>query len=169
MVDNRTPTIKSKIVMKDLGDPRLIATLPENQNKLVLGSIIGSATDIITRTSDQGEVLTGLRGSFEAMPMDEKKDVVRADTLWLQSSATKMITDVLMDAEGNIASGGVKFGFEVAVVKATNPLGYTWSLQPMIKPAADDPLNTLRAQLLSGSVVPAAPALEKPKEPAKAK
>ena len=55
-----------------------------------------------------------------------------------------------VDGEGAVvrdAVSSVRLAYTVSIIKADNPAGYSWKLQPLIEAAANDPLSELRSLL----------------------
>src|SRR5665213_4082330 len=96
-----TTSMKSKLVPKDLGNPKIVLTLPSGQDKYILGTIIGIASDIFTRTDPQMKTYEGLKGSFEGTPADKTKDVVQSGVLYLPSGIHELIADTLKTLDAN--------------------------------------------------------------------
>lgn len=158
--------VKAKIVAKDVGNPKLIATLPDNENKLVLGAIIGIARDFKSKV-DQRDLKEYwfFTGDFEAVPAEAGKDVTRSGVLYLPTGIQELISNALYDAQGERLTDAVQFAFEVSVVKATNAQGYSWAFEPKMQAAPNDPLAELRAL----AAPKPAPAIEPPKPEAEKK
>lgn len=138
-----TTTIKSKLVFKDLGEPALVKALPEGQDKMLLGSIIGIADGIkLAKGPDGVSQFEGLKGTFEGVPADPKRDTVRSGVAFLGDAFQADILALLKDENGPET---VSFAYEVWVVKAKNPAGYSWALAPKMPAAEADPLSSMRA------------------------
>lgn len=136
-------TIKSKLVFKDLGEPALVKTLPEGQTKLMLGTIIGIADGIkIAKGPDGVSAFEGLKGTFEGVPADPTKDTVRSGVTFLGDAFQ---ADIVALLKSDDAPESVSFAYEVWVVKAANPAGYSWALAPKMKATEADPLSAMRA------------------------
>jgi len=162
----RGTTVLSKIVLKSLGAPAAVLA-DENVNQAKLGTIFGKATSIkISKAPDQMTIFKGLSGTFEAIPADEKRDIVRSGVLFLGEAFDGDMIAALEaeDEEGNsTAPDAINFAFEIWVQRAKNAAGYSWALKPLMKQAESDPLAEIR-KLVSGSVTqaPQAPQLEAP-------
>lgn len=139
--------IKSKLTIKDLDNPKKGAGLDEVGQKVVLGTLIGIATDTFTKTNETGDTMTGLRGQFRGIPANAERPTVEAGILWLPESVTELIESQLYDEEGNRAAASVSFGYEVSSVRATNAAGYSFSFRPLQEPTNDDPLSRLAVEL----------------------
>lgn len=136
---------QTKIVFKSVGDPKkALALMPENENKAVLGTIMGIATKEITRKGSDGvTIMPGLGGSFEAMSVDPTKDTVQSGVCFMPEAFQGPILDILRSDE----NAQVKFAAEISIVRATNPQGYSWQCESLLPPAATDPLTEMRAQI----------------------
>lgn len=142
--------LKNKVVLKDVGNPKAVTMLPDGQTKLLLGTIIGIASGTVERKAADGlTTFTGLKGSFEAVPANADNDTVQGGVCFLPESFQGPIEDMLADD-----ADSVKFAFEVYAVKADNPQGYSWAMQPLTEAAQNDPLAELRA-LAPASKAPA--------------
>lgn len=152
-------TIKSKIVPgKDLGNPSAVKSLPEGQNRLVLGIVFGEVTKLVTRTMPTGQIYEGFGGTFEALPADNKLPPTRSGVLYLPDGFAELIRDPFKKMQEESKSDDndgtdvrLQFGFEVAAVKDGNPQGYSWQYIPLGEPAKADPLATLRQLVLGQS------------------
>jgi hypothetical protein len=152
----RSTTMKAKLVPKDLGNPKRVTTLPEGQNKVVLGTIIGIASDIFTRTDPQQNTYEGLKGSFEGVSSDDTQDIIQSGVLYLPTGMHEMIADVIkqVDDKGERTVASVQFAFEVAAVKASNPQGYSWAIKKLVDETEADPLKELRSIALGNPAKP---------------
>jgi hypothetical protein len=137
--------IKNKIVPKDAGNPKLIANLKDNENKLVLGAIFGIAKDAKTKVDDRTTTeYSFLTGDFSALPADPAGDEVRSGVLYLPDGIRDIVENALFAPDGSRISDSVQFAFEVSVVKANNAQGYSWAFEPKMKASPNDPLAELR-------------------------
>lgn len=154
----RAIVVKSKVVAKDAGNPKKIVNLPEGENQMLLGTVIGIADGIkISKAADGMTEHKGLKGQFEVTPADATLDVVRSGVAFLGESFQADIVKLLEAEDG---PDSVSFGFEIYVVKATNAAGYSWAYRPLMAASEADPLAALRNQLIK----PSAPALAAPKK-----
>ena len=157
----------SKIVGATLGNPKAIHNLPEGQTELLLGRVIGTASDIVMRTVPlTGEQVLGIKGEFEATPADETKDVVQAPVLWLPCDGNELVAKMLYNEKGERIANAVDIAFDIAVFKASNAAGYSWKLKPLFAPAADNPMERLRARIAEATTQQAQLAAPKGKEKA---
>lgn len=137
--------VKSKVVLKDLGEPAAVKLLPEGQDKFMLGTIVGIADRIkLAKLPDGVTTTEGLKGTFEAVPADPAKDTVRSGVCFLGEAFQADILALLKQEDG---PDSVSFAYEVWVVKAKNPAGYQWALAPLMKAEEADPLAAMRALL----------------------
>jgi hypothetical protein len=145
----RKTDIKKTISGKDMLPSRI--KMSDNITRLVLGRLIGIANDITTWTDKEGQILEGLRGKFKYTDNDVTRNVLISSVLWLPAG---MGTDII-DAASEKTTDGVEFGFDLGVVKAENPQGYSWFMTPFHN-AAFDPLATVEARLHNPALVHAA-------------
>jgi hypothetical protein len=80
----------------------------------------------------------------------------------MPSGIQETIMSSLFDAEGNRLSSSVRFAFEVAVIRAANPAGYSWVYSPLLAASAHNPLDAIKAEVAALAVPKPAPALEAP-------
>lgn len=153
-------TIKSKLVFKDLGEPAAVKLLPEGQTKILLGTIVGIADGIkVSKGADGITEFRGLKGTFEGVPADPKRDTVKSGVAFLGDAFQADIIALLDEKDG---PESVSFAYEVWVVKAPNAAGYSWALAPKMPAAANDPLSEMR-KLVTQAPAPAIAAPEKAK------
>ncbi len=141
---DRKKVQRTKLVFKDLGDPKRIAAEKEDVKEILLGTMIGIATDIVERKGPDGvDVFTGLKGSFEAIPTDEEMSIVKSGLTFLPEAFQEPIVAQLSDEDNE---GPVQFACEIWVIRATNPQGYSWQLRGLDDNLEKhDPLDKLRA------------------------
>lgn len=157
--------IKSKLVLKDIGNPKkAAASFSETVKKVPLGIIIGIADKKITRKAANGiDFFEGLGGTFEGRPADETADTVQSGVCFLPEGIqnTMFAQLVTTDDEGREVSTGaqIQFAYRVSVVEASNPQGYSWSFEPLLEPVQSDPLSALRGEIEKKAL----PAPETPK------
>lgn len=158
---NRETSIRSKIVPgKDLGNPKAVTLLPDGQNAVVMGMVLGHVEKIITRTMPTGEIYEGLSGFFEAQPVNVQLPIVQSGICYLPAGFFELVANPLKEAQKDKPGAALDFVFKVEAVKDGNPQGYSWRYTPLLAKASADPLSALRSSA-------GAPALEAPKvEPA---
>lgn len=162
----REISIKSKIVPKDIGNPKGATVLENIGMRHKLGTFFGIASRIVIRTLPTGETFEGLGGTFEAVPADGTKAILRSGITYLPAGIYETIAEQVQteetDAKGEskVVLNEVRFAFDVYTVKATNAAGYEWSFVPLVQVSQSDPLAALRAEV--------APALPAPKTEAPA-
>ena len=137
-----TRSQRSKLVLKDLGNPDLIKTQPESVKRLVLGTLIGIADGFIERTNPKdGEIMEGLSGQFRSVPADEKDDELESGVLFIPDAFHNLIAATLRDMKKNDPNAKVNFAFEVAAIRASNPQGRSWDFKPVIESQSENPLD----------------------------
>lgn len=177
-------------------NPKQSAGFPGGNNEMFLGRLIGAATGVKEALlADQVTKTYGVKGSFAATYIDrtDKDGVVheredeQAGSLFLPESymdpilslfedtyKTDEAGNILKDDKGNDiierkGARGVDIAYDVFVVKADNPAGYSWSLRPLLAPSQSDPLAAIMARIpafTKTGELPAPetkPALEAPK------
>lgn len=135
---------RTKLVLKDLGEPAIIKTQPETVRTYILGTLGGIATGFVERKSPDGlEKYEGLAGQFRSIPSDPEKDELESGVLFLPDAFHGMIATPLKAMLANDPNANLRFAFEVVVVRANNPAGYSWEFKPKIEAAAANPLDEL--------------------------
>lgn len=133
---------RTKITLKDIGEPALVKTLPPAEHQYVLGTLIGIASKFVERNSPDGQdKFEGLGGTFRVIPADPQRDELESGILFIPDAFHNMIASVLRKGQDNDPNFEVKFAFEVSSVKANNAAGYSWDFKPMIENAAENPLD----------------------------
>jgi len=146
MADTRAKAVKAKIVPgTDLGNPKAVTLLPENERRMMMGTVMGYVDKIITRTMPNGEVYEGFSGYFEAIPSNPELPVVQSGVCYFPSGFHNLIAEPLKDAQKTDENARIDFVFEVSAVKSNNPQGYSWEYTPKIASKSSDPLAHLRA------------------------
>lgn len=151
--------IKSKLTVKDLGNPRIAANFEEGSNQRhPLGIIMGIAEKVRTVVDAAGQPFDAILGEFEGIrhtpqKIKDKDDegneyereigIVRAGRLFLPSGIHEMIA-IPLKAEGAVK---IQFGIRVFTVKADNPIGYSYVVEPLYKPETADPLAHIRESI----------------------
>lgn len=138
---SRETVVKGKLVMKDLGNPKRAAALEDgDETSIFLGTIVGMAVGISTRTNDTGEVFEGLKGEFRGIPADENKPIVESGILYLHPG---MFERVAVQFRGDNPARQVGFALEIYTKKANNKAGYEYAFRPIREAEAVDPLAPL--------------------------
>lgn len=153
--------------------PKALLALPEETRELHLGTIVGIATGIKKGKMPDGVTpYEGLAGNFEVVYADASKEHDASGVCYLPDAFMNPILALLKDetnADGEVireAASSVQLAFNVSVVRADNPAGYSWKLKPLIEASQNDPLAKLRELIPAPT---AAPAVEdKSKDKAKA-
>ena len=144
--------IEAKTIVKQssLGHPMAALGADENLNKVILGVIVGIATAVSINEvvdAETGEVkkLASLRGSFRAIPRDEKRPIVTSARLGLPAHILQPIVD-LLSSDSSVAS--VELAWELGVERSKNAAGYSWFGSPLLRHGAD-PLEELQQRMES--------------------
>jgi len=141
--------ILTKMSIKTLGaNPARAKT----ENKSVdLVRIYGIATGLAFKADPKtGDIQVAVTGNFEGVNL-ESNETFRAGVLWLPGGIQELLIGAVdtgtKDANGKPVYNDVKFGFTIAAVPATNPIGYSYSAEQLIDAEKNDPLADLRSAL----------------------
>lgn len=159
-------------------NPKLFFAQPEGTQELLLGRIVGTANGVKNALAQDGVTpMYGLKGSFGAEYTAEGKEDEASGVCFLPEAYMGPMLSLFedeTDGNGEVTRAAVKsldFAYDVFVIKANNPAGYSWSLRPLIEASASDPLAAIRARI--GAPLPklaiAAPAPATGDKPAKTK
>ena len=107
-----------------------------------LYSVVGIATRVINGESDNGPWVA-FGGNFSAVNFSDGVEV-RSSKCFLPDPATDMILSGL--APEDVSS--VQFAFSIGIeVDETSITGYVYTVEPLLAPAENDPLEMLLAQI----------------------
>lgn len=135
---------RTKLVLKDLGEPAIIKTLPETVARHMLGTLAGIATGFVERKSPDGQdKFEGLAGQFRSVPSDPTKDELESGVLFIPDAFHTMIATPLRSMLATDPNANLRFAFEVSVIRAKNAAGYSWDFLPKIEASAANPLDEL--------------------------
>lgn len=132
--------VLNKITLKTIGMQPKPGSVKEN---VLLATIYGIAGGYKIGTSNYGE-FTKFRGDFEAVTSDGK--TFRSGALLLPPTISDMLR-VAIDKAGDDA--GVQFGVEIGVKHSDVPIGYEYTVHPVFKADAADPLAKLRTDIMA--------------------
>lgn len=133
--------------------PKRVGALGDKFTRVQVGTFIGRATDILVRTLPDTSVVEGLKGDFELsrcnIETGEVEAVFRSGVAYLPPGVDEMIKGPVSerDANGKRVNESVAFAFNVFLMKAANPAGYSWEFVPVVQQVNDDPLAALRGQI----------------------
>lgn len=127
-------SIKSKITMKELGNPKVGAGLEKGQVHF-LGRVLGFASGQIQKLSDDGEVLMGLKGTFKATRADGTE--LRSGVLYLPGGIQEAVSEAIPDDDGR-----VQFAFDLFTEPSDNKAGYSYIAKPVFTPKTEDTFLT---------------------------
>lgn len=147
-------SIKAKVTIQDLCNAKKVSAEFEEKkiSETVVGIIYGRADDIVVRAAPDGSKnFEGLRGIFEIVPADPAREPVQSAICYLPDFVFPQVRGMLYQRDASGADvrtdvKSVKFGFEVSLIAAKNPQGYSWKLNPKTPPTADDPVDVLRKE-----------------------
>lgn len=130
-----------KITTKNvIGDKKVILEAAEKgKGKTVaLYRVIGSIAKMSTKTTDFGESMK-FEGTIEATLIDGSASF-RSGVLFLPSPLDTMLAGQIAEVE----SGTVEFAAEIGVKTNDTPIGYEYTVKPLLDTGAADPLAGLR-------------------------
>lgn len=132
-------TEKRKLTVRDLGNPKKVTVLPDGQDTLMLGTIIGRITGTVLLKSPDGDEFEAFKGTFEGVSNDTG-EIINAGILTLPAGFhDKLMTEFKMPDVKEI-----QFAYGVGCVKAKNPQGYSWAFKPLLEAQPTDALSELR-------------------------
>lgn len=138
---------RTKLALKDLGEPAMVKTLPEKDKAkgYFMGTLIGVVTGIVSRKNpkDDTEVFEGLAGTFRAIPSDTKRDEIESGVLFIPDAFHNMIVAPFKVMQATDKNSVLNFAFEVTSIPAANPIGYSWQFTPLAEPDAENPLDAI--------------------------
>ena len=147
----RNKTLTSKITLSTFRPKRFLAE-PESVNKMLLGTLIGRATKVVRRNGPDGETaFEGLGGVFEASVIGDEAPI-NSGVLYMQESFINPLIDLISDEvdskTGEVTKAGASaalIAYKVYVVRSKNPAGYSWELEAISDPKAEEPVDELAA------------------------
>lgn len=134
---------RTKLVLKDLGEPAMVKTLTDGQNRYVLGTLYVMASSVISRKNpkaggdNEPDTYEGLAGTFRMVPSDAKRDTLESGILFVPDAFHNMIADTVKAATKDDPNAIVRTAFEIASIKAANPAGYSWEFKPLMQQAVN--------------------------------
>jgi hypothetical protein len=144
---------RSKLALKDLGNPSLIKVMSDDQlkvskGKFILGYLIGKASGFANRSDPKtGDQFEGLTGTFATIPVDDSVDELESGVLFIPDAFHNLVAARLREAQKADPGAVVEFAFEVGSIKAQNPAGYSWDFKPAREFAGVDPLAGLSKEV----------------------
>jgi hypothetical protein len=134
----------TKITLKNLGEPSLIKLQPETVREMMLGTLYGMAEGFVERAAPDGsgQKFEGLKGAFRAIPADPNKEPEESAILFIPDAFYNGVADLLRSQQKTDPSARLNFIFEVYVIRANNPQGYSWKFVPA-KQYTKSPLDEL--------------------------
>lgn len=139
----------TKLALKDMGNPKIIATQPETVREIHLGVLMGQANDFVTRTIEKdSSVMEGLAGNFRVVPVDldgtvHDTEAKESGILWIPDAFHNIIAGKLRAAKATDPGATIDFIFDVVVIRANNPQGYSWQFNPIREFSGKNPLDEL--------------------------
>lgn len=157
-----TTVALSKLVVKNLGDPKRVSTKPDgDMSPMLLGTLIGIAEKVRTKTAVNGDTFEALIGNFEgkrAQPMEMEStdpttgevrkvmvDTITSGVCYLPEALHEQVVSVLKSESNN--GQPVSFGIAVSVRRANNPIGYEYLVEPLFRAERADPLAAIRSAI----------------------
>jgi hypothetical protein len=182
MADHQQPpherrvTHSPRLAVKHVGNPNLI-TLDDKQlsefpgydaenQRILLGWIGGEARAINVNkrakaSGDGVDIWRGLKGQFQAIPLDERFAISASGVLYLPDSLMGIFEshfDADDDGKSRNNAPACRFSFAVYAGKATNPRGYEWLFEKEGEVEEVPDALSHMAHLLGGPKVKALPA-----------
>lgn len=158
----------NKIAFKSVcGAPEMVAVTIKDDSgveKTVLRGverpymrIVGICRSHSVKSSQYGDSVQ-FEGDFRAIDI-KSGEIFNAGKLFLPQIAESYLFNALLAAQGSEGFTGLELGFDVGIKPASTPMGYEYTVAPLIQPEAtvdrlSDLLNTM----------PALPALPQPTE-----
>lgn len=126
---------------------------------LDLVRIYGIASSLVFKTDPKtGDIQVAVAGNFEGVNL-QSGEVYRAGVLWLPGGIQELLINSVdtgaKDGNGKPVYQDVKFGFTIAAVPASNPIGYSYTAEQLIDAQQNDPLAELRSSLPEMPALPA--------------
>lgn len=144
---------RTKITLRDLGEPKNIVTMPVDVKEYALGRLIGIAKGFIARTNPKdGTAMEGLSGEFRSVPSENEiakgREELESGVLFIPDAFHTMIAAALRAAQKDDPMAEIRFAFDVKAIRANNPQGYSWDFKPLIeRPEGANRLDELTKQL----------------------
>jgi len=134
---------KSKLTIKDLGNPR---NPPDDGTRKYLGRIAGVVTGLKNVQDARGEVFTALQGMFAGLTTDG--ECIRSGICYLPGGLHDSVISAFDQASrapdgSRIGGVNVEFAYDAYSVKAGNPIGYTYIFERITKERSVDRLTEL--------------------------
>ena len=128
---------KPKLTVKDLGNPKLVSA---ETPRVILGTIIGTATGTKSKVDAKGEVFMAIVGTFEGIAAKDGQRI-QSGVLYLPGG----FHDEILAQLSQEGVSDVVFAFEVSAHTASNPIGYSYAMRNLLPAMPDDPLARVRA------------------------
>jgi hypothetical protein len=149
--DARVPLVENgEVVTKD-GEP--VYKTVQRGIRQNLMRVFGQCDNVKPITTQYGTSIE-FQGNFEATNAITG-EVFRSTKLFLPDIIEGLVhseVQAALEASDN-GKAGVQFAFDIGADSANNAHGYQYTITPLTKPTAADPLEAMRAQLL-GNVAP---------------
>lgn len=174
----------TKITLTNFNPKRLFSAIEADKavQEMYLGRLIGNANGVKNALAQDGVTpMYGAKGSFaatytgmeksgakdaEGKELFQQREDEQSGVLFLPEAFMGPMLDLFedeTDGNGLVTREAVKsidVAYDVFVIKAENPAGYSWSLRPLIQPTASDPLAAIRLRLPAFNMTGALPAPE---------
>ena len=134
--------VKKLSVKSVVGDVKKMVAAGDIKKSTPVMRAYGKATGIQTGTSDNGDWVA-FKGEFKGINLLTGEEY-GSGKLFMPDVASDLLEGMLVGEEVN----GVEFGFDLLVKPdASSATGYVYEAEPLIKPAQDDTLSRLAADL----------------------
>lgn len=166
MAEEKMAVYINKMSVKALGARPNAVVAEGAPSPYPLVRIFGRANGIKTGEDTTGNVWTALTGSFEGINL-QNGESFRSGKLFLPGGIQEVVESAVQEIAAAAKAGkqtddlSIVFGLEIASVRATNPIGYSYQAMNLIKTEKSDELSELRKAISSiptRGTVPALPA-----------
>ena len=147
--DAKAPKMNNGTIVTDSSGTPIMETVQRGIKQEVM-RVYGQCDKIKLGNTTFGETVE-FQGQFEAINI-LTGEIYRGSRLFLPPVLTDMVRNQVLAAGDN----GIQFAFDIGIDSANNAHGYQYTITPLAAPAANDPLEQMKAALLANA--PALPA-----------
>jgi hypothetical protein len=125
---------RTKITFGDFGLPAgALQNAGETARSVVMGTIFGWADNFVQRKSPDGlQEYEGLSGEFRLVPSDTKREELESGVLFMPDAFHNLLANALRElGKSGDPNSKLQFALEVSAIRAKNPAGYSWEVQPL--------------------------------------
>lgn len=140
-----TPTIISKLSVKTVGtDPKEAIKQGKAVPLARFWGIAESTKFVVNRQT--GDTNTAIIGTFRGMNL-ATGEVFESGVLYLPAGIHDQLSGPLLRQKESPDAQPIRFGVEVSATPASNPVGYTYTAKPLMRPQGVDPLAEMEAEV----------------------